>query len=211
MDDQRLDNFLLAALYRRDCPDTQMLGEYQMGLLAGPDQAHIRAHLGRCAHCRVELVQLDKFVTAPVPAAKPKRERNFEWLRLREIGQVVIRLLKESLLPAEPQLTPVAVMGDVPASEKEETEVLRRIVLGPDDTGDLDLEAVIRRSQQDPQRCTLTVRALIPGRWPDLAGTVVQARAGRWRAEGKTNDAGEVILENIPADALDTLWFQVNP
>ena len=137
----------------------------------------------------------------------------FQWRRMRESGQVVIKVLAEALgtsqvAPIATKSAPIAVKGHTTGSK--ESGVLHRIKLEPEQTGEMDIEAVIRRSKNDPQMCTLTVRALIPSQW-EWSGTVVKASAGDWQAEGATDDEGEVIFEGMPESELDRLLIEVNP
>ncbi len=208
--DEALDAALRAALYRRDCPDSLELVEYQMGLLANPGQKRLQVHLAHCPHCEAELKRLVESLEKDVPVSQPWiKELGFEWRRrVLEISGVIIRLLAEPLLPSQLQLAPIPVKGRV---EAEPADVVRRVILGPEQTDDLDLEATVRQSSDDPQLCTLTVRAAIPSRWPDLAGTQVRATAGDWRAEGLTDEQGEVTLAGLPASLVDRLVIKVNP
>ncbi|MGB0384459.1 MAG: hypothetical protein ACPGWR_06500 [Ardenticatenaceae bacterium] len=141
------------------------------------------------------------------------QELDFQWQRIRESGQVVIQLLAQALgtspvAPMGSKFTPIAVKGHAVGSK--ESDVLRRIKLEPEQTGEMDIEAVIRRGQNDPQMCTVTVRALIPSQW-EWSGTLVKASAGDWQAEGATDDEGEVILEGMPENELNGLLIEVNP
>jgi hypothetical protein len=214
--EEALEAALRAALHRRDCPDTMELVEYHTGLLAAPEQKRLQTHLTRCPHCRDELERLTESLDEDVPASIKgsgwvKTTLGIEWRRVREAGReagkVIIRLLTEPL-PPQPQLAPMAVRG---RTEAEPGDVVRRIALGPDQVEDLDLEAAIRRSSDDPQLCTLTVRAAIPSRWPDLAGTQVQATAGDWGAEGVTDEEGEVTFAGLSVNSVDMLVIEVNP
>ncbi len=54
---------LLAHLYRADCPDSLLLGEFFHGLLHPGEAARIRRHLDLCPHCLEEYAQLQVFFT----------------------------------------------------------------------------------------------------------------------------------------------------
>src|SRR5687767_4040118 len=105
MDDKTLAAKLRANFYRRDCPDTMVLGEYQLGLLDEAEQSRLRAHLGRCPHCQAEFERLVEFLTEEALPARPSpsaeeapwtQELSFKW-RLGEAGQVIIHFLSEVL------------------------------------------------------------------------------------------------------------------
>jgi anti-sigma factor RsiW len=53
---------LRAALYRIECPDAQILGEYHLGLLAPADQAAIEEHMANCTLCMADIEKLDRFL-----------------------------------------------------------------------------------------------------------------------------------------------------
>lgn len=137
----------------------------------------------------------------------------FQWRRIQESRKVVIQLLDQALGPSQAAsmgtpCTPIAVKGHLSGSKQ--SVVLRRIKLEPGETGEMDIDAVIRREQNDAQMCTVTVRALIPSQW-EWSGTVVKASAGDWQAEGTTDEEGEVILEGMPESELERLLIEVNP
>ncbi len=204
-DEQKLEALLTVALYRGDCPESAALGTFQMGWLPQTERASIQAHLKHCPHCRAELARLSKFLVA---AEEPGwiQAAGFMWSHLRETGEVIIRLLSEVAVPPVPRLALASVKGHTPG---QEADVLRRIELSAEETGGADIVAVVQRSQADPQQCTLVVRVQLPSRWPDLKGTLIQATAGNWQAEGQTDDAGEVILEGMPVVLLDALSIHI--
>jgi hypothetical protein len=191
------------------------ISDYQMGVLTKPEQGRVRAHLDRCPHCRAELSRLLTFLApeASAPQSEPSwaQATGFEWQRVRETGQVLIRLLGEALSPPQ-ALQPafVAIKGQAHGLE-EQDDVVCRITLDPDETGDLDIEAIVRRDQDDPELGILVARVQSPSRWPELAGTLVQAGAGDWQAEGTTDDDGMVTLTGLPLGLLDVLSIQVVP
>jgi hypothetical protein len=63
----KLENQLSNALYRAFCPETNELGEYQLGLLSITRAQQIQAHLAECPHCRSELGQLQSFLESVEP------------------------------------------------------------------------------------------------------------------------------------------------
>lgn len=58
----RLQRILKARLFRNDCPDPLVLGEYQLGLLGREQARAIAAHLLECPHCAGELSGLRAFL-----------------------------------------------------------------------------------------------------------------------------------------------------
>ena len=207
MDENSIEAGLLAALYRKQCPAPQQLGDYHLGYLSAAEQTAVQAHLKRCPHCRAELAELVEFLAedtnAPAPSqTKWTQARGFQW-RWGEAGQVIIHLLTASAAA----LSPVPVKGHTVPDKN----VIRRLTLDADQTGDLEVEAVLRQYQADEATGTLTVRVDIPSRWPDLAGVPVSATAGSWQAAGHTDESGAVTLTGLPLNLIDDLEIAVNP
>lgn len=211
---RRLNSVLRAALFRRSCPDTMTLNDYQLGLLSRSEHARVSAHVERCPHCQAELERLMAFV------GEPERQtvRNwiagvgFEWQRLiqagKKTGKVVIRLVKDAIAPPPvPVILPVRGRG----ADANDANVHRRIALGPDQTGGLDVQAVVKRSSADQAAWSVALVAQVPSRWPNLAGTLVRVRAGDWQRQATTDADGRVVVDGIPDQLLDLLTIEVNP
>ncbi len=75
------DQLVLRTLFHRvECPDAQVLGEFQLGLLSPTEQAAIQNHLNTCPTCVAEVRELDHFlqeasqvVNLPAPQHQIKR------------------------------------------------------------------------------------------------------------------------------------------
>src|SRR5438270_12997101 len=67
---RKLQEALRQRLYRFDCPPSQTLGEYELGMLAPAERTLIARHIIGCPHCTAELESLRAFmaVEADVPA-----------------------------------------------------------------------------------------------------------------------------------------------
>lgn len=52
-----------SALYRIDCPDATVLGEYYLGQLDKNERVAVQTHLELCPHCTAEVGQLAAFMT----------------------------------------------------------------------------------------------------------------------------------------------------
>jgi anti-sigma factor RsiW len=60
---QRLEGGLRMALFRKDCPSSLELAQYQMDMLDTPeDRARIEAHLSTCQYCRADLDDWQHFI-----------------------------------------------------------------------------------------------------------------------------------------------------
>jgi anti-sigma factor RsiW len=124
---QRIELTLTSKLYRWDCPPSQVLGEYHLGLLSKELTAAVKNHLGLCPLCAAEVATLTEFlendpvlverVVVPevsVQASSPKdNHRSVPGLqgakdaleRLREQSRAGIRRIAATLqLPQPPRL-----------------------------------------------------------------------------------------------------------
>lgn len=120
-DYRRQELALLSKLYRWDCPPNQVLGEYQLGLLAADTALAVKHHLLACVHCSAELSILSEFlqsdpvlVQRPAPAPDPEPARQNHHALPQQPGALLNRLLDHAgtstrriiaaLLPPAPRL-----------------------------------------------------------------------------------------------------------
>ncbi|GAB4211166.1 MAG: hypothetical protein OHK0022_45410 [Roseiflexaceae bacterium] len=93
----RFEHALHRRLSRWGCPDPQVLGEYQQGMLPAAQAQEVALHLDQCRACSEELAELeaffadDEFAPAPAPARRPLRAR---------LGELIARLLPAPSTPA---------------------------------------------------------------------------------------------------------------
>lgn len=120
-DFRRLELSLISKLYRWDCPPSQVLGEYQLGLLDSETSLAVKFHLRTCVSCSVELSTLGEFLAGDplfveqtarlfVPDVAP----NNHHASPREVGATLNHLLDRAsnsarriigtLLPPQPRL-----------------------------------------------------------------------------------------------------------
>lgn len=212
--ERRLARMMRAALFRRSCPDTMTLSDYQLGWLSSAEHARVRAHVARCPHCQAELARLDAFLADRSVASGWIRDLGFEWQRLvragGQAGKVVIRLVKEALTPS---LRPLPVRGQLnDVSEATAANVYRRIALHMEQTNGLDVQAEVRPSATLSGAWQVTVKALAPDRWPDFSGTLVKVQAGAWTREVTTDEFGQVVIDGVPRVQHDLLMtIEVDP
>ncbi|MCS6848638.1 MAG: zf-HC2 domain-containing protein [Anaerolineae bacterium] len=206
--EHRLERALRVALFRRSCPDTMTLSDYQLGLLNSMEHARVHAHVARCPHCQAELARLDAFLAGRPAISGWISDAGFEWRRLaragEQAGQVVIRLVKDALMPL-PRLLPVRGEAQV-----ADFSVYRQIVLHPEQTGGLDVQAEVRRSAAHEDAWQVIVKVQSPERWPELAGTAVKVQTGAWSREVITDEHGRAVVEGIPNALLDAMVIKVD-
>ncbi len=200
-----VEQLLQAGLYRYECPSTLTLSDYQMRLLAKQEQERVVSHVARCPHCQAELQRLEQFLL-PDAVASPSWQHalSFIWQNLKEKGTFLVRLLQETQTPLQP-LT-VAVKGH--KRIEKDSEIIRRITLSPEETDDLDLEAIVWRTAS-ASACQITIRVQIPSRWPEMAGVVVRGTAHTWQKVETTNSEGEVLFTDLPEEWVSDLSLEV--
>ena len=114
---RRIELALTSKLYRWDCPPSQVLGEYQLGLLNKELTAAVKNHLAMCVLCTAEVATLTEFLAndpllaerAPVQAASPNNNhrsaRGTKGVvdRLRDQSRAGVRRIVATLLPPQPR------------------------------------------------------------------------------------------------------------
>jgi hypothetical protein len=68
---QRVELELLSKLYRWDCPPSQVLGEYQIGMLQQGQGVAVKNHLRACVLCTAEVATLTEFLLNDPMLAQP--------------------------------------------------------------------------------------------------------------------------------------------
>ncbi len=92
----------LSELYRIECPPSQTLGEYHLGMLPAEAADGVARHLAHCLHCRHEVETLAGFLAAEEETAvKPT------WLK--RVRTILAELVPPTGIgfPAEPALSGV--------------------------------------------------------------------------------------------------------
>src|SRR5450432_2712291 len=68
---RRVELELLSKLYRWDCPPSQVLGEYEMGMLQQGQGVAVKNHLRACVLCTAEVATLTEFLLNDPMLAQP--------------------------------------------------------------------------------------------------------------------------------------------
>ncbi len=83
MSDDQLERALSRKLYRVECPDPHVLGEYHLGLRG--DRPEVAAHVRSCRLCQEELAGLEKFLA--VREVPPSRILLGQWLPSLKVAE----------------------------------------------------------------------------------------------------------------------------
>lgn len=119
---QRIELELTSKLYRWDCPPSQVLGEYQLGMLSKELTAAINNHLAMCVLCATEVATLTEFLAhgpqlterAPAPSVSVQtsspnnNHRSGQGTkgvldRLGDRSRAGVRRIVATLLPPQPR------------------------------------------------------------------------------------------------------------
>jgi len=119
---QRVELALTSKVYRWDCPPSQGLGEYQLGLLSKELTAAVKNHLAMCVLCATEVATLTEFLAhdpllterAPVPSVSVQtssphnNHRSGQGAkgvldRLSDRSRAGVRRIVATLLPPQPR------------------------------------------------------------------------------------------------------------
>lgn len=122
---RRLELTLSSKLFRWDCPPTQVLGEYELGMLSKELTAAVKNHLSMCVQCAAEVASLTGFlasdpmlaepvpqIAVSVPFASPVSSNNHHTVQdvkrvldnVRERSTTGIRRIAATLVPPMPRL-----------------------------------------------------------------------------------------------------------
>jgi anti-sigma factor RsiW len=120
---ERIERTLTSKLYRFDCPPSQVLGEYQLGLLSKELTAAVNNHLGMCALCAAEVATLTEFLANDQMLTQPAVARDMSAQtsspnnnhrsaqgakgileRLQDTANTGARRILATLLPPQPRL-----------------------------------------------------------------------------------------------------------
>lgn len=160
-------------LFRVTCPDSLMLGEYQLGLLAESAQQQIQQHLETCPHCRQELRQLANYLPDPVLDHTPGISQRLKiWLAEK--------------IPAGGGFTPepaFALRGDDAGTEPLFYQA-----------GDTQLTLEIQEDPEHPGYKTI-LGLLLSAQMENMAAQLWQE--GRPLACKEVDDLGNFIFDNL--------------
>ncbi|MFN8459062.1 MAG: zf-HC2 domain-containing protein [Anaerolineae bacterium] len=208
----KLEAALRTALYRQDCPEVMVLGEYQLGLLAEVEVARLAAHLEHCPHCQAELARLADFLAEEI-SWQPGE--GFRWRWVKETGQLIIQVVGETLdnvarwvsQPPVDQLAYGSLRSEGPDRSVGQLALLKAVE-------DLEVIIMVETMPRQTNHCAITVQINIPSRggWPNLAGTEVTLKRNEVKLTTHiTNAFGQTIFEGIPTADFTQLSFELLP
>ncbi len=96
------------------------------------------------------------------------------------------------------------------APQAADDPAIYQVVVGADATGDLDVEVIAKR-EADPHVCTLTVKAIVPSRWPQVGGIDVELYSNSFIQQTQTGKDGQAIFSSIPVLELPVMAVRVTP
>lgn len=101
---RRIEAALSGRLFRWDCPDARMLGEYHLKLLSEGDARWVGEHVAACESCQAELADLAAFLerteSEPAPQAPHNTHSARSLVHLLTSRAILGRVLPPQLQPA---------------------------------------------------------------------------------------------------------------
>lgn len=171
----RLRAVLHAGLFRRNCPDSIVLGEYALDMLEPEQRYTVAAHLVECAFCRAEERSFAPFMAEDEPVAA------------RGIASALKRLIAEKL----PRPAPVSVGLRGSADGDSVTYTVRGI---------LQLTISVQRAGP-PANGGVVVGLVQPGA-NNIDGAPVALYAGdRLVRSDVIDDLGNFLFNGVPSGA----------
>ncbi len=163
---KKMELTLLKKLYRWDCPTSQTLGEYQLGMLSRASLAKIVLHLNTCVLCAAEVASLTAFLSndpmlvesIPVPHISvtarsfqnnhhPVQEAKRTLEELRDRSLAGARRIIATLVPPQPRFAePRGSVAVWPRSyHAEDLDITLQIERGPSRRDALQLIGLVTR------------------------------------------------------------------
>ncbi len=230
----RLQNDLLAALFRGQCPPPQTIGDFHLGTLSRKAQARVAAHLAACAHCARELEELKAFLEEgeakePVASLAPLMKGIDERLKASvergmERGKGAIERVKRYVMRYDPlsqggvtvrfleEMVPVPALHYEPPVEPEEKDSFRErpereVIFRLTLSAEVSARFTAFR-QKDPALCTIEAQVEIPAGQGPRPTEVIMVRGERSHRL-VTDEEGQVRFQDVPVAELPHISFQV--
>lgn len=182
----KVQNLVMASLYRMACPSSLELGEYHLKLLPAAKAATVQRHVVQCPHCASEMVQLASFMGQadpylhPAPSTVLRRQVNVLIARLASavpsahpatqpaFAPVLAGLRGDGAEPLRYEAGAVQVILEVQRDDaRADRQLLDGLILGLDEA----LQATLWRAEQQVATAPVddlgnfTVGNLTPGQY----------------------------------------------
>jgi hypothetical protein len=164
----RLQSRLTARLYRMECPKSETLGEYHLGLLPQSESIDVAKHLLECPHCTRELDQLRDYLSERAFPLKPDPFKGIKvliarWVREKggshSTGELAFApafamLRGSSQGPVSLEADGILIILDIQPAATERVTILGQVAA---DEQDLWTGSTIEVRQEGVQICTAVV------------------------------------------------------
>jgi hypothetical protein len=164
----RLQSRLTARLYRMECPKSETLGEYHLGLLSQSKSIEVAKHLLECPHCVRELDQLRGYLSERAFPLKPDPFKGIKvliarWVREKGGSQstgelafapALAMLRGSSQGPLSLEADGILIILDIQPAAEERVTILGQVAA---DEQDLWTGSTIEVRQEGVGQCTAVV------------------------------------------------------
>jgi hypothetical protein len=196
----RLQSRLTARLYRMECPKSETLGEYHLGLLPQSESIDVAKHLLECPHCARELVQLRDFLSERALPLEPEPFKGIKVLIARWVGEkggslsngelafapAFAMLRGSSQGPVSLQADGILIILDIQPTTEERVTIQGQVAA---DEQDLWTGSTIEVRQEGVGQCTTVVDDLGGFRCGELSPGQAELLL--------ISNSGTVVLANI--------------
>lgn len=137
-----IEGNLMSALFRVDCPTTELLGEFQLGLLDRLERDPIAEHLKTCPYCTNELEMLEGYLVLVGSEIEPRKSDGIRTiiarlLPLNGFSSNQIQALTPATLGVRGSHKPQAIY------EAQGTQLAMSISSNPEHRGFMDIFGII--------------------------------------------------------------------
>lgn len=159
----RIQSRLTARFYRLECPKSEILGEYHLGLLSQRQSIDVAKHLLECPHCTRELDQLTDYLSERPDPFKGIKVLIARWVGEKgggpSTGEVAFApafamLRGSSQVPVSLEADGILIILDIQPAATERATILGQVAA---DEQDLWTGSTIEVRQEGVQICTAVV------------------------------------------------------
>lgn len=167
----------LTVALQSPCPDSMLLGEYQMGLLEPGQAAGVGQHVRACPLCRQELQQMVAFMEGPETLAST----------IETIREVALQWGRSALQPSHGLALAGVRGGHGRARTFAADHLWLAVTIQEGDNGNKNLLALVTRSDG----------------YPLEHGIAWLSRQNQLLSGGRVDEAGNLVITDIPPGEYD--------
>ncbi len=205
MNSEKIDNFLKAVLFRRDCPDTQVLGDYILFGLPKTQKNESQSHIKKCPYCSKEIARLFMLINKEKSVQLTKNDHlnsfGCVWKFIDKASKLALQVktnLESNLMLSLP-------IGVKSSFDQKQDDIIHTFFLPGEYAKGVEVEGIISTESNNPELCQIGIKVQILKKWPELSGVMVKASVNHWSKIALTQSNGEVKFHGINRELLSEL------